>query len=616
MIRLIIFSKDKLTKSKKWTKIILLLFISLIFCTKAEEGYEIKNYNIDIVVNKNNSFDITEEIYTDFYQEKHGIIRTLPIVNTVRRLDKTTSQNVAKLSNVWSNMPYDVSENRYNYEIKIGDADNTIIGENLIIIKYTYSIGNDPLEDNDEFYYNLIGTDWHVPIRNVSFKIHFPEERIKDVGFSSGYLGSTINNDIEWKFSDNKTIVGKTTKELSPQEGITIRVTLSEGYFNKRVDIKSIISIIALLIVGAIAIWIYIKDKNSIVDTVEFYPPDGFNGMDCETLLSNNIGYGPVMSLIFTLANKGCITIKDNDIGYEIHKIKDYNENNEEEKIFMESLFRYKNDITDEDISYGWFCDLVSNIRHQEVNKITSNFKNPNYSVMGYMILMSLILLIISITQTTRINILLAILIIITFNTMFYFLNARNIVGRGAILYELLLYPFCYILLLTTYGALLPLTIMAMIIELLSIIIGVMILYFASIHSKYNDEYLILKGRVLGFKNFLITARKDELEALVEDNPNYFYDILPYTMAMNISDVWVAKFKYTHITIPEAEWYEGKDIIDTGYKIGTVSNYNSSSLDHSYFDLSDSGSFGISDSGGSNGGFSGGGSGGGGGRSW
>lgn len=508
MTNLITFDKEKFIKSKKIIKIFLLLFFVLLpFYIIAEEGYVINNYNIDIVVNKDNSFNITEELYTDFYQGKHGIIRTLPIVNIVKRLDKTKSQNVAKLSNVSSNMPYSISEDRYNYEIKIGDPNKKIIGENLIIIKYTYSIGKDPLEDTDEFYYNLIGTDWHVPIRNASFKIHFPEEGIKEVGFSSGYLGSTINNNIEWKYSDNKTIVGKTTKELSPQEGLTIRVTLPEGYFNKYIDIKSIINITALLIVGAIAIWIYIKDKNSIIDTVEFYPPEGFNGMDCETLLSNNIGYGPVMSLIFTLANKGYLTIKDNDLGYEIHKIKDYNENNEEEKIFMESLFRYKSDITDEDISHDWFYDSVLSIRSQEVNKITSNFKKPNYSVMGYMILMSLILLIVSITQTTRINIL-TLLIIITFNTMFYFLNARNIVGKGAILYELLLYPFCCILLFMTYGALLPLTTMMMVIELISIIIGIMILYFASMHSKYNDEYLILKGRVLGFKNFLITAKK------------------------------------------------------------------------------------------------------------
>ena len=49
-------------------------------------------------------------------------------------------------------------------------------------------------------------------------------------------------------------VTGKTIKELSPQEGLTIRVTLPEGYFNKYIDIKSIINITALLIVGAIAI--------------------------------------------------------------------------------------------------------------------------------------------------------------------------------------------------------------------------------------------------------------------------------------------------------------------------------------------------------------------------
>lgn len=41
--------------------ILLLLLIFPVF-VMADDGYIIKNYNIDIIVNKDNTFDITEEL--------------------------------------------------------------------------------------------------------------------------------------------------------------------------------------------------------------------------------------------------------------------------------------------------------------------------------------------------------------------------------------------------------------------------------------------------------------------------------------------------------------------------------------------------------------------------
>ena len=52
----------------------------------------------------------------------------------------------------------------------------------------------------------------------------------------------------------------------------------------------------------------------------------------------------------------------------------------------------------------------------------------------------------------------------------------------------------------------------------------------------------IISAKVLGFRNYLMTAEKNQLETLVEENPNYFYDILPYTYVLNISDKWINTF--------------------------------------------------------------------------
>ncbi|MCI5521062.1 MAG: DUF2207 domain-containing protein, partial [Tenericutes bacterium] len=61
--------------------------------------------------------------------------------------------------------------------------------------------------------------------------------------------------------------------------------------------------------------------------------------------------------------------------------------------------------------------------------------------------------------------------------------------------------------------------------------IGVMILVIKYLpkRTKYGNEML---GKLKGFKNFLETVEKEKLESLVMENPNYFYDILPYTYVL------------------------------------------------------------------------------------
>lgn len=76
--------------------------------------------------------------------------------------------------------------------------------------------------------------------------------------------------------------------------------------------------------------------------------------------------------------------------------------------------------------------------------------------------------------------------------------------------------------------------------------IGMYILYRSM--PKRTPYSLKLFGRIKGFKKFLELAKKEELEAEVEKNPNYFYDILPYTYALNISNKWIKEFEYINLT--------------------------------------------------------------------
>ena len=122
---------------------------------------------------------------------------------------------------------------------------------------------------------------------------------------------------------------------------------------------------------------------------------------------------------------------------------------------------------------------------------------------------------------------------------------------------------------------------------------------------KYGNEML---GKLKGFKNFLETVEKEKLESLVLQNPNYFYDILPYTYVLGVSDKWIKKFE--SISLQSPSWYDGSD----SFEISTIGTFMNSTMAYANRAMSSSPS--SSSGGSSGGGSSGGGSGGGGGGSW
>lgn len=59
-------------------------------------NYKIKKYNTDLVVNEDNTLNITENITAYFNKSKHGIILKIPEENEVFRLDNSITKKKLK----------------------------------------------------------------------------------------------------------------------------------------------------------------------------------------------------------------------------------------------------------------------------------------------------------------------------------------------------------------------------------------------------------------------------------------------------------------------------------------------------------------------------------------
>ena len=595
--------------------------------------YVIDAYNIDITLNENNTFDITETITAYFNVSKHGIYRKIPLKNKIVRLDGTTSTNRAQISNLKVNDKYTISKIDGAYNIQIGDANKTITGKKTYVIKYTYNIGKDPIKDYDELYYNIIGNEWDTVIGNITFSITMPKEfDANKLGFSYGTKGSVENSKINYTVSDN-TITGNYNGILNAGEALTIRCELPEGYFvgaQNNINVFDyliyIVPVISLIL--SFILWYLFGRDKKVVETVEFYPPEGFNSLEVGFLYKGNANKTDVTSLLIYLADKGYIQISEIEEkalfsttnSFKIKKLKEYDGNNVNERLFLEGLFKKsffsskkssENEVTLSELYNNFYItvnEILKNTNSKENKQKIFEKKSTNKKI--FLILMMLISYVlitaIPILTYSHGEILIFALIFpgIGFSVLFsmVFGNTPISVKIFGIIWGLGFGGIPWITMVLPIMVQETFYLVGYLIGIICIIGMAICLKYLPQRTKYGLEIL---GKIKGFKNYLETAEKNKLEAMVLENPNYFYDILPYTYVLGVSDKWIEKFE--EITLEAPNWYVGSGPF-TVTTFGTFMNSAMASANSAMTSSPSSSS--------SGGGSAGGGSGGGGGGSW
>ena len=620
--------------------------------------YRINKYDIHITVNENNTLNIKENIGAYFNVSKYGIFRKIPLRNEIVRLDGTTEKNRAQISNIKVNNKYSSYNERGYKVIKIGNPNYTLTGQQYYQIEYLYNLGKDKSKEYDELYFNLIGNEWDTVISNITFTIVMPKTfDASKIGFSSGIKGSTDSSSITYNVHDN-VITGNYKGELEPSEGLTVRCELPEGYFvnaglkiNKIYYIIYVIPILLLLI--SIFIWYKYGRDNKVVETVEFYPPEGFNSLEVGFLYKGAAENQDVTSLLIYLANKGYIKISETEEkslfseikGFKITKLKEYDGNNINEKMFLNGLFQKKPSIlsllnkdaeqtTTDDINEVTSIDLYDNF-YITMNRILHNIntKENKNKILEKSATNKTIFIVLMIIATYCLitippifasgnieNILIGLIFPgIGFSVLFAFLfgKPRTIyvngkptkssfgtkmfglvwgLGFGGIPWLVIVFP-------TLKEE--PIYIIGYIIGLICVLGMILCIKYLPKRTPYGNEML---GRIIGFRNFLETAEKDKLESMVMQEPTYFYNILPYTYVLGISNKWIEKFET--ITMQAPSWYDSSSAFDM-VAFGTFMSATMASAQKA---MSSSPSTSSTTS--SGGGSSGGGSGGGGGGSW
>lgn len=537
--------------------------------------YYIKNYDVCINVTEDNILQVTENIDVYFNQQRHGIYRYIPVKNNVERADGTTGETRAKISSVHCSDYFSSSSENGNYIMKIGDEDATITGDYNYEISYDYALGKDILDGADELYYNIIGTGWDTYIQNVSFKIIMPKEFDDSLlGFSVGRYGEKGTDDIIFNVNGNE-ITGNLTRDLLPNEAFTVRLQLPDGYFyfNQRDHITRIclmigIPILCLLFVSVI--WRKFGKDKKVNKIVEFYPPENMSSADVAFWHKGFFENNNAVALLIELASEGYLKIIDYEnsdyydgiVSYSIEYIKEYDGGDKNKRIFFDGLFESgRKSVTEAQLEDKFYVYL---------NTITANYNSFGMRTKVFS----------SFSLFWRVVCWVAVIISLAIN---------------------------FIIISGTFGTWDKIAAFA-----LGAVILIVSFVFSFFVRKRTEQGFLNLQKIEGFKMFLETAEKEKLETLVYDNPEYFYDILPYAYVLGVSDEWINKFE--NIAVEKPNWYYGSGGL-TGMRMFSFIENMLISCENAMVSVpqASSGGKGFSSGGG---GFSGGGSGGGGGGSW
>lgn len=301
----------------------ILLFLCLYATPAAAKSWRIADFQDTITVEKDGSALVNERITLVFVGEWHGIHRTIPI-----EYPGPNSTNYELFLNVTSIT--DGSANKLKYEsstsggfrdlkIYIPDAVDTT---RTVEIAYRVRNGTRFFKDYDEFYWNVTGNDWPVPIDHVSATVHFPaaaSESLRAQSFTGVYGSTQRDATAAVNGSDARF---ETINPLPMRGGMTIDVYIPKGVLSEPGALARFFwflggNPVLFLPLATFAVmfplwWYKGRDPNAGMSVAPMYePPPDISPAEAGTLLDDSIHPRDITSTIIDLAVRGYLKIEE-----------------------------------------------------------------------------------------------------------------------------------------------------------------------------------------------------------------------------------------------------------------------------------------------------------------
>jgi uncharacterized membrane protein YgcG len=543
---------------------------------------EVTDFSAVYEIEKDGTVLVTETITYDFGElERHGIYRTLdtshPQAPTAWYKKRSIDIEVWSVKKDDETVPYVVNKKPDEIEIKIGDPDTTITNTQIYTISYTLTGALSYSQTEAEFYYNVTGNKWQVPIGTVTAIIIDSSNTLLSSS-SACYVGTINATNSCSKVEPTKSVASFTAQNLPAGSGLTIAQALHRQMLvpqiHEKIALTWLYVVLNLIWVLGLSIWAYrYRTRFRITKPIiaQYEPYEKLLPMYTGVLFDGRLDPKDITAGIVYLAQQDVIKIRQttekvlwvfNSTDHEITLLKKMSEVSDDGSRELLTLF---------------FPDAAEPNTVMKLSSLTESDKTKNASTIGALqgvfkdrLATDAFLVQYKILQKVALKILFLVFVVgvLTFFVSFWLALAQVVIG------------LCIVIYLQDY-------------KLRTI--------------KGNEALHHLKG----FKLFLSVTEKERYAFFnaPQKSPELFMQFLPFAIAFGVEEDWEKVFE--GISIPTPNWYEGSHsssfvassfVHDIGMFSGAVAGASRSA---------NSGSIGSS-----GGGFSGGGGGGGGGGSW
>jgi uncharacterized membrane protein YgcG len=316
---------------------IFLLLLGIVPVSAQSRNWRIADFKDTIAISEDGSALVSERITLVFVGQWHGIHRTIPVeypgpqgTNYTLYLDvkSVTDENGAKLK-------YESSRSGAYRDLKIyiPDAEDAT---RVVNIDYTVRNGVRYFDSHDEFYWNVTGNDWPVPIDHASAFVTLPEKAagtLRAQAFTGVYGSTEGEATSEVKGAD---VMFETTNPLPMRGGMTIDIYIPKGILKQPSSLirlawflgsNPIVFLPLLTLAVMVGLWHTVgKDPDPGLSVAPQYePPKGMTPAEAGTLIDDSTDPRDITSTIVDLAVRGNLKIEEAvDTTLGIFKSKDY----------------------------------------------------------------------------------------------------------------------------------------------------------------------------------------------------------------------------------------------------------------------------------------------------
>jgi uncharacterized membrane protein YgcG len=188
----------------------------------------VRSFDARYELRTDGSFKVTEDILVDFADnQRHGIFRDIQVEyaydDTYNRIVDISGVSV---SNGSQSVPVVTSRNGDFLELRIGDANRLVSGQQRYLISYMVRGGMNAFDDHDELYWNITGNQWPYPIEKATATVVLPGGSFSQIACFEGPNGSKTPCNSTAAASGAQFVA---TTPLSSGSGLTVVVGVPKG---------------------------------------------------------------------------------------------------------------------------------------------------------------------------------------------------------------------------------------------------------------------------------------------------------------------------------------------------------------------------------------------------